>query len=132
MLRVLSLDGATVATLEGHDFQGRQVREAVESLSEARGEAFDLVYRGHLLCDGDVLSREGSEKILTASKDRIAIFDTRPPGQKLLSRGPFRQLIGASSSPDGSMWLVSMADGSVEIYEVETGEKICRVQGLDL
>ena len=27
------------------------------------------------------------------------------------------------------MWLVSMADGAVEIYDVETGEKICRVQG---
>ena len=43
-----------------------------------------------------------------------------------------RQLVGVSSSPDGSLWLGSTTDGSVLIYDTDTGEKICSLKGGDV
>ena len=138
MLHVLSLDGATVATLDASsELSGWQIRDIVnKNLGESRAEAFDLVFDGHMLHDGDLLSNSGemivtivwrsSPKIVTASKDVVSIFDSS--GQKLQTCD-IPQLVGVSFSPDGSLWLGSTTDGSVLIYDTDTGEKICSLKG---
>jgi len=115
MLHVLSLDGATVATLDASsELSGWQIRDIVnKNLGESRAEAFDLVFDGHMLHDGDLLSNSGemivtivwrsSPKIVTASKDVVSIFDSS--GQKLQTCD-IPQLVGVSFSPDGSLWFV--------------------------
>ena len=40
--------------------------------------------------------------------------------------------MGVSFSPDGSLWLGSTTDGSVLIYDTDTGEKICSLKGGDV
>eukprot|EP00913_Durusdinium_trenchii_P006749 g6345.t1 len=136
MLRVLSLDGATVAALPcsaASPKKGHELRTEVRRMrGESRWEAFDLVFQGRLLPDSGVIDSGDLEvfavwrphpKVLTSSGERVTIFDYS--GEEIHQIGPIRQLVGALFSADGGLFMALKADGRCMVYETDTGLELC-------
>ncbi|CAJ1457138.1 unnamed protein product, partial [Effrenium voratum] len=125
-LSVVSLDGATVTSVPDAP-RVADLRAAVTKACARDG--FDLVFRGQVLEDPDVVLEDEPvfiiwrpRRILTASGQSVALFQE----DQLLYRRTFPTLVSACLSPTRAHWLAS-SSSAISVHDTETGEEVLRV-----
>ncbi|CAJ1332797.1 unnamed protein product, partial [Effrenium voratum] len=121
-LSVVSLDGATVTSVPDAP-RVADLRAAVTKACARDG--FDLVFRGQVLEDPDVVLEDEPvfiiwrpRRILTASGQSVALFQE----DQLLYRRTFPTLVSACLSPTRAHWLAS-SSSAISVHDTETGEE---------